>query len=319
MACATMADCPAPPAQPGAVVVAKAQWIWPIHFACKAPRGRFISTESTDCSSADSTPRPKSDRSSLPSGLSLGACPTAAFPNNHLKVPCSARWAAPRNQNPVDSLREAVADADWDGLHAEGRTMQCADRTWAASEERGEALRALCALSGARRALEVGAFVGVSSLSMAEALPEGGQVVSLEVDPFLAHFGRRAGLSLGKTCHRVRQVVGPAGESLRALAAAASKGEEPFGFVLLDADAAGAKGYFELLWGSPGLLSKEATVCVGLGSSAPPAARLGRPVRGRAPAAGELEALRAAVQESPDFDSYELCGLLVVKKSTRHA
>jgi caffeoyl-CoA O-methyltransferase len=42
--------------------------------------------------------------------------------------------------------------------------------------------QALIAISGARRVLEVGTFTGVGALAMAEALPEGGELVTLEFD-----------------------------------------------------------------------------------------------------------------------------------------
>src|SRR3954452_2374811 len=45
----------------------------------------------------------------------------------------------------------------------------------------GALLKMLVAISGARRILEIGTFTGYSALSMAEALPEDGQLISCEV------------------------------------------------------------------------------------------------------------------------------------------
>ena len=47
----------------------------------------------------------------------------------------------------------------------------------------GQLLQVLALASGARRIVEVGTAIGVSTLYMARALPDGGQVVSFEIDP----------------------------------------------------------------------------------------------------------------------------------------
>jgi predicted O-methyltransferase YrrM len=49
--------------------------------------------------------------------------------------------------------------------------------------ETGALLHVLALAAGARRILEVGTAIGVSTLYLARALPEGGQVVSFEIDP----------------------------------------------------------------------------------------------------------------------------------------
>ena len=47
----------------------------------------------------------------------------------------------------------------------------------------GQLLQVLALASGARRIVEVGTAIGVSTLYMARALPDGGEVVSFEIDP----------------------------------------------------------------------------------------------------------------------------------------
>jgi caffeoyl-CoA O-methyltransferase len=49
--------------------------------------------------------------------------------------------------------------------------------------ETGELLNVLARAHGARRILEVGTAIGVSTLYLARALPEDGQIVSFEIDP----------------------------------------------------------------------------------------------------------------------------------------
>src|SRR5450631_3616699 len=47
----------------------------------------------------------------------------------------------------------------------------------------GSFLGFLVQMTGARRILEVGCFTGYSALAMAEQLPDGGEVVTLDIDP----------------------------------------------------------------------------------------------------------------------------------------
>lgn len=103
----------------------------------------------------------------------------------------------------------------------------------------GKLLHLLARMRGARRILEVGTLGGYSSIWLARALPEGGRLVTLELDPHHAEVARdnleRAGLA-----DRCEIRVGPAADSLAALQA---EGAEPFDFVFIDADKQGNVAY----------------------------------------------------------------------------
>lgn len=92
------------------------------------------------------------------------------------------------------------------------------------SAPQGRLLHLLVRLSGARRVLEVGTLAGYSAWWLARALPEGGRLVTLEVDPHHADVARAnlAGLP-------VDVLVGLAADSLATL-------EGPFDLVFVDAD-----------------------------------------------------------------------------------
>ncbi|HVL92195.1 MAG TPA: O-methyltransferase [Acidimicrobiales bacterium] len=96
----------------------------------------------------------------------------------------------------------------------------------------GRLLEVLVRLQGARTILEVGTLGGYSTIWMARALPPGGRLVSLELDPARAEVARRnleaAGLA------GVAEVR--AGPALAALAELEAAGEGPFDFVFIDAD-----------------------------------------------------------------------------------
>jgi predicted O-methyltransferase YrrM len=96
------------------------------------------------------------------------------------------------------------------------------------SPAHGRMLQLMARMMGARRILEVGTLGGYSTICLARALPAGGRLVTLEIDPHHAAVAwenlRRAGVA-GK----VELIVGPAADMLAGL-----KG--PFDFVFIDAD-----------------------------------------------------------------------------------
>ena len=104
----------------------------------------------------------------------------------------------------------------------------------------GTFLRILVAIAGARRVLEIGTFTGYSALSMAEALPEGGELITCDVDP---HATGIAQSFFDRSPHgkKIKIRLGDARETLRSLPA-----NEPFDLVFLDADKTGYCDYFDL-------------------------------------------------------------------------
>ncbi|MFI5307806.1 MAG: O-methyltransferase [Polyangiales bacterium] len=101
----------------------------------------------------------------------------------------------------------------------------------------GKLLGLILRLASARKVVEVGTLAGYSALRMARALPEGGKLYSLELDPKHAQVARdnlaAAGLS-----HKVEVRVGEGAAVLSELSALA-----PFDAVFLDADKAGYPVY----------------------------------------------------------------------------
>jgi len=98
------------------------------------------------------------------------------------------------------------------------------------SAAQGKMLFLLAQMAGAKRILEVGTLGGYSTIWLARALPEGGTLVTLELE---AHHARVAqeNLESAGLAGRVDIRVGPAVQSL-----AAMTGEAPFDFVFIDAD-----------------------------------------------------------------------------------
>ena len=101
----------------------------------------------------------------------------------------------------------------------------------------GRFLELLVFASGARRVLEIGTFSGYSALSMAAGLPEGGRIVSCEVDPEVAEVARRH-IAASPYRDRIEVRVGPALETVGQL-------QGPFDFVFIDADKESYRDYLE--------------------------------------------------------------------------
>jgi predicted O-methyltransferase YrrM len=109
------------------------------------------------------------------------------------------------------------------------------------SPNQGRLLRLLAELAGARRVLEIGTLGGYSAIHFARALPDDGELISLEIDEHHADVARanleRAGLS-----GIVEVRVGDAHELLAALV---EDGEGPFDLVFIDADKEGYPDYLD--------------------------------------------------------------------------
>jgi predicted O-methyltransferase YrrM len=118
----------------------------------------------------------------------------------------------------------------------------------------GKFLEFLVRISGARRVLEIGTLGGYSTLWMARTLPEGGRIVTLEVEPHHADVAR-ANLANGGVLDRVELIVGPAIESLRMLKESSCV---PFDLIFIDADKESYREYLD--WALK--LSRRGTVMV---------------------------------------------------------
>ncbi len=92
----------------------------------------------------------------------------------------------------------------------------------------GAFLAWLVKLIGATRVLEIGTFTGLSSLYMANALPEGGRIVCCDISEEYTALARQAWAEEG-VADRITLLLGPALETLADL-------QGPFDLAFLDAD-----------------------------------------------------------------------------------
>jgi predicted O-methyltransferase YrrM len=105
------------------------------------------------------------------------------------------------------------------------------------SPAQGKWLHLLVRMTGARRLLEIGTLGGYSTIWMARGLPEGGRIVTVEVDPRTAEVAQ-ANFERAGVANRVDLRVGAALDVLPQL-------EGPFDLVFIDADKANNGRYAE--------------------------------------------------------------------------
>lgn len=109
-----------------------------------------------------------------------------------------------------------------------------------AGHVQGRLLALLTRISGARRVLEIGTFVGYSALCFAEALPRDGEVVTVDSDPGVEAIARR---TFTQSLHgrKITLVIGKALTVIRGL-----KGR--FDLVYIDADKVNYSRYYDAVF-----------------------------------------------------------------------
>lgn len=134
-----------------------------------------------------------------------------------------------REPEPLRRLREETADYP-------NIQMQIAP-------EQAQFLALLVELTAAKQILEVGTFLGYSTLALALALPPDGHLLTCDLDATTGAIARRYWDAAG-VGDRIEQRLGPAEATLRHLLA--EGGAEGFDLMFIDADKRGYDAYVEL-------------------------------------------------------------------------
>jgi caffeoyl-CoA O-methyltransferase len=133
-----------------------------------------------------------------------------------------------REPEPLRRLRESTED------HPRA-SMQT-------SPEQGQFLHVLTRIIGARKALEVGVFMGYSSTWVALALPAEGRIVACDVSEQYTSRARKTWQEAGVES-KIDLRIAPALETLDGLIAQGRSGQ--FDFAFIDADKANYANYYE--------------------------------------------------------------------------
>ncbi|NVB43219.1 class I SAM-dependent methyltransferase [Pseudenhygromyxa sp. WMMC2535] len=106
----------------------------------------------------------------------------------------------------------------------------------------GAFLKLMVQVSGARRVLEIGTFSGYSAMAMASGLPEGGELITCDVDPEATAVARRY-WDRSPWGDKITLRLGDAKQTVAALAEAG----ERFDMVFIDADKTSYQRYWDLV------------------------------------------------------------------------
>ena len=113
-------------------------------------------------------------------------------------------------------------------------------------------LHLIIKISNIKNVLEIGTFTGLSALSIALALPEGGKLIALdkneETNNIATNFFKKA-----KQDHKIQTIINPALESLNDLK------NSKFDMIFIDADKMNYKKYYEK---SLNLLNKDGLIII---------------------------------------------------------
>jgi len=126
-------------------------------------------------------------------------------------------------------------------LIAETRAVLPEDAVMQVAPEQAAFLRLLTGLMGVRNAVEVGTFTGLSSLSIAQGLADGGRLTCFDISEEFTGIARRYWKRAGVD-DRVELRIGPAAERLRELPP-----EPHLDLVFIDADKGGYPSYWNEL------------------------------------------------------------------------
>ena len=129
--------------------------------------------------------------------------------------------------------------------------------------EQGQLMAMLVRLMGAKRCIEVGVFTGYSSLAVASALPEDGELLACDVSEEWCAIARRYWVKAGVQ-RKIRLVLAPAKQTLDRELEAGKAGAYDFAFI--DAHKTAHREYYERclkLLGAGGLIAVDNTLWSG--------------------------------------------------------
>eukprot|EP00308_Calcidiscus_leptoporus_P024765 CAMPEP_0119374414 /NCGR_PEP_ID=MMETSP1334-20130426/30585_1 /TAXON_ID=127549 /ORGANISM="Calcidiscus leptoporus, Strain RCC1130" /LENGTH=597 /DNA_ID=CAMNT_0007392481 /DNA_START=28 /DNA_END=1821 /DNA_ORIENTATION=+ len=156
------------------------------------------------------------------------------------------------------ALGEATEKAPWGDLHDAGKTMFRFSNVWTTDLVEAKTLAMFAYMLKAQRVMEIGMFTGYGALTIAEALPAHGKMVTCEIDPFLKEFSKTY-FDKSPHGHKIDVRIGPALQTMKGIDVATEGG---FDMIFIDADKGGYKSYYEAALDVPGLLNEGGVIIV---------------------------------------------------------
>lgn len=156
----------------------------------------------------------------------------------------------------LQQLMHSTLNHKWQAALDQGKLTDIPSTLMMSGNLEAQFLRSLTSLGNVKRVLELGLFTGCTALAFAESIPADGQVVTCELDPYIADLARSF---LDKTAcgKKVEIMKGPAKTSLEVLA----EKKQKFDLIFLDADKQNYTTYYKMIW-DLGLLAPNGTILV---------------------------------------------------------
>lgn len=154
------------------------------------------------------------------------------------------------------NLVRKTQEEDWSKRFDDGDTVRALEQEMLSGHIEGQLLKLLVSLSKSKQVLEIGMFTGYSALAIAEALPDDGCVVALEVDDYVAQFAQDC-FNVSPHGQKIKVKVGSALETMQQLALEG----QSFDLVFIDADKQEYIEYVNLLL-ETNLLASDGFICV---------------------------------------------------------
>jgi caffeoyl-CoA O-methyltransferase len=153
-----------------------------------------------------------------------------------------SRIHTPITDELADYIREVTLREPEPLLRLRTETQDHPHASMQTSPEQGQFLHLMARVTGARKTLEVGVFMGYSSTWVALALPAGGRVIACDLSEEFTTRARRTWREAGVE-DRIDLRLGPALETLDRLLADGQAGS--FDFAFIDADKGNYAHYYE--------------------------------------------------------------------------
>lgn len=153
-------------------------------------------------------------------------------------------------------IEEMTQSHPWDELKKQGKTIWNLMPEMLSGVLEGQFLKSLVSIQSAKRVLDVGMYTGYSALSMAEALPADGVVVTLDMDPYL----HQLNTDMFKKSPHGSKIQIRIGSAVDMMIEMASEGQT-FDFIFLDADKSEYVTYLKIAL-EDGLLADNGTIAV---------------------------------------------------------
>ncbi|KAH9495546.1 hypothetical protein Btru_013534 [Bulinus truncatus] len=155
------------------------------------------------------------------------------------------------------NILEQTFKHDWETVHKEGKTTWNLRPGMMTGPLEGQFLKSIVSIQNCKKILDIGMFTGYSALSMAEALPADGKLITLDQDNYLKELV--GGNFFLKSPHhkKIEIRIGKALDNVKQMAASG----EQFDIIFLDASQEDYTEYLKYIF-DHNLLSPRGTVLI---------------------------------------------------------